>query len=121
MTDAELVRLAAEKVMGWTEDESGVSMDDDTFIIYGSKEQPMLSVDGNEVWNPLTSISDAWMLVEKLWDEQNGGWQIGIQTEDGGRIRCTVNKDGAYCGHCTLESASGAITYAALRAVGEEV
>lgn len=56
MTDAELIRLAATKVIGWHLD-----AEHRKYWMDGS-----LAVADASLWNPLTDISDAWMLVEKL-------------------------------------------------------
>ena len=67
LTDRELIVALAEKVMGWTVITSGRGSlvafsprDEDDRIL--ATTHPWESVD----WNPLTSIADAWMLVEAM-------------------------------------------------------
>lgn len=76
MTDAELVRAAAEKVMGWK------WQGDAEQIINPLKENEFRIVPGGGLfchkvgwWNPLTSDADCWMLVDKLI---HNGWKFEL-------------------------------------------
>ena len=58
MTNEQLNRLCAEKVMGW-----GLSMTKKFWMIDTSELQsPFIKV---EEWNPCENISQAWMLIDK--------------------------------------------------------
>jgi hypothetical protein len=112
-TDAELVRLAAERVMGWTQK---------VFCDYcdhceGHGGMPV-------GWNPLTSDADCWMMVDKLtaeWcfmlDWQQPEWSCEFHRcglDDGDRtmsdIHIATERDRRRC-----------ILLACLRAVGVDV
>ena len=64
MTDAELIRAAAEKVMGWTKPTG-------CYCWYCNQ---LLVADGE--WNPLASDTDAFMLVDKLGER---GWEFMLK------------------------------------------
>lgn len=93
MTDAEIVRAAAERVMGWREGKPDSGL-------------PYSRLEG--CWNPLTSDDHAFMLVDKLLGkvdikrERNRHWICVI---DGGDV--VVSKDRRRC-----------IVLACLKAVG---
>jgi Phage ABA sandwich domain len=96
MTDQELDKLAAEKVMGWPADPlGGVPVRD---------------------WEPTRELSDAWMLVEKMGAL---GWYFGIYNfhVEGQSWRVEIMKGSAHYQR-EDESIARAITLAALRAVG---
>ena len=118
MTNAELNKLAAEKVMGWHEYGDGILKPD-------SDEPLYVNNDFKEVWkwNPCESIADAWMLLEKLdwfW------FQVGRENCDG--VRWDVRTYDDY--DCKAEdeinvtcedTAPLAITKACLKAAGVKV
>ena len=117
-SDAELIRLAAEKVCGWTWRPRALRWDGKgTEKLAWSDDCPSEQAD----WNPVANIADAWILLTKLWDSPGENWTVDIHLIEGGQCRVTVNKDGSYKGHCTNEEPGTAITYACLRAVGEQV
>lgn len=108
MTDVEITRLSAERIMG--------------FKAHGALHWTNgdVSVDRFK-WTPLASIADAWMLVEKL---KADGWEITIQWHwcepnlwDWGIT--LVKREHVRGSHGT--EVGRAITIAALRAVGVEI
>jgi hypothetical protein len=113
---AEIIRLSAERVMGWTSWKSPMAgpNDPDDCWATGNDESPSWRKSG---WNPLTSISDAWMLVEKLRGPAN--WSALHVNSASFCMEFSMGKTGI--ANCHSESAPRAITYAALRACGEKV
>lgn len=112
MTDAEMVRLAAEKVMGWEAKESWT-----TVMIWQPVGINCLH------WNPLTSDADCWMLVEKL---QEQGWGIRVAVHVGGYLRGTSVRIYRYEPFIQfrieeMPDRRRAIVLACLRAVGVDV
>lgn len=145
MTDQEIVRAAAERIMGWRYwrfEENGPSRFDGSFPVFSQwNHSPDVATcfvhhaedESDRWWNPLTSIADAWMLVEKLRDQglncvtgnnahakvQNFAAFVDAVWSLGKRIN-SVPEDGdvALRGWSISETARRAITIAALRAVG---
>lgn len=130
MTDAELTRLAAERVMGWAINPDGDMATALLLTRAEMNERHMLNLpwvclmsgdhDCNQPkkhWNPLESIADAWMLVEAM---QARGFWFFMNTADhwagfgeGGSIKASSEVE---CKNAT--QAPRAITMAALRACG---
>ena len=120
MTDAEIVKLAVEKVLGLVKVSKPFPLEGEFIIVPSSWEGRGLYIHPSRMFNPLYSISDAWMLVEKL-------------IVRGYTFKVTVNKYNAVAtffaddeGTPTSWQAHNrghphAITIAALRAVGEKV
>jgi hypothetical protein len=82
MTDAEIIRTIAEKVMGWMPVHERYAPHCGCSMVYDQREETLgkrfigpacgvtLHVE-HDRWNPLTSISDAFMVVEKM---REFGW-----------------------------------------------
>ena len=112
MTDQEKIEFLAEKVMGWHKHWSHPDYPAD----WVDKESGHAAYAD---WNPLLSISDAWMVVEKinsrlLWfhiECANGvEWSAKV---------FTARFDGEECKHvASAETAPLAICNAAISAVG---
>ena len=107
MTEREQVVAAAQAVMGWK--------------VAGTEVCQYIERNGRRIypcvdWNPTRSISDAWMLLDKL---EAQGWAYSVSPR-----RCGIWKPlGRSLESCHVESANGdstpaAITLACLRAVG---
>ena len=113
MTDADMVRLAATKVMGWTKapkkDSVGEWWEDTSLPV--PQRYP-----ASPEWNPLTSIADAWMLVEEV------GKHFSIELTTASSAVAYVgfmSKGDGYRGADAHDnSVCRAITVAALRVVG---
>ena len=111
MTDQEIVRAAAERVMGW---DAGLMRE--TERPGGLKYR---RADGSILYfRPLESIADAWMLVEKLTDSPDGIaymcdlYRIGLGSE--WKCQFSVGEE-VYSHEATI---TRAITLAALQSVG---
>ena len=79
MTDQEKIEFLATRVMGWYRP----SRQSDVGFGYWSKTNET----GGETtmccnWNPLLSISDAWMVVEKM-RERNLSFMVGFSRDEG--------------------------------------
>jgi hypothetical protein len=121
MTDKDLIIAAAKEVMGWTVYTSGrgsavaVSPQEDEMDRILATTHPWESVE----WNPLGSIADAWMLVERM--REKGRHCLILRSYESGLTVASF-----YLGphdrsdlSATDMSAPRAITLAALRAIGE--
>lgn len=129
MTDAELVRAAAERVMGWR-----VHFRNTAFWVKADEERGIMKTVEACVskWNPLTSDADAFMLCDKM-AELGYGWRLDFDGMDSASFvenpqRYSGNRDlreeydslhdrAAVCGFDRRKC----IVLAALRAVGVEV
>lgn len=104
-TDEQIIRTLAEEVMGWERSHHAT---------------PDSSWGGN--WNPLTSIADAFMVVEKIGGldliKVDSGWMVGDGSEgfstDGGFVEMQLEN------HAIAETAPRAISLAAYRVVNSQ-
>lgn len=119
MTESEIIRAAAEKVMCWTAKgreiwTGGVWVDD--FPHFPGCRIHSGAIDRVDGWNPLTSIADAFMLDSALAAD---GWRLCLRRRFDGWL--------ATYARGVVEIAAGdkdpsrAITLAALNASGVEV
>jgi hypothetical protein len=72
-TDTEIIELLAREVMGWVADDPTCWKDSFGKIVAG---RDGWSVDGVLPWNPLESIADAWMIVEKMADHHKDSFRL---------------------------------------------
>lgn len=131
MSDSELVQLAATKVMGWRVYGGYGSLR--AAAEDGSRFRLDLGVNGSllRLWNPLESIADAWMLVEKLANlhfvigkhgKQHTAWFVDKIWAIGKVQNEVPHQDDPAClGSWTADAAPRAITMAAVKACGVEV
>ena len=109
MTGEEMVRLAAEKVMGWHWCNG-----------FGTRW-----VDGNtgrdiaaDDWNPFTSASDCRMVIDRM---QELGYEFRIEIA-GGKTFALIGRPKSQTAYHAHEADFGrAIVLASLRAIGEKV
>ena len=72
MTDQEITRLVAEKVMGWHYNPEGACWFDDMdqFAAHGQPYHcPQCHMDAQE-WNPMTSDADACAVIDRLAEQE---------------------------------------------------
>lgn len=129
MTDAEIVQVIAEKVMGWHEQTFPKSImpswkgwaDDKNVCQAWAEDDPGYDI-GDEAWNPLTSDADACAVLDRMMEL---GWPYALGNN------CVVKGHEHYC-HFWLnkefksvkvhaDSRQRAICLAALKAVGVKV
>ena len=124
MTDEELTRLAAQKVMGWTSEvrimHGRGKNDQRTHTEYTVCRQMDRSARARheDEWHPLTDWGAAGEIVEKM---RADGWRVNIHIdEDGCHVTLTGKHGSGLIGQaCDNEKTSThAITIAALLAVG---
>lgn len=78
-----LDRLAAEKVMGWTEDAIGGLWQDKGHFLYE------INTGGKDCWQPTRDIAQAWLLLKRVMGDDgcmvingNGDWQAYVEGSD---------------------------------------
>ena len=92
MTDREIVVAIAEKVMQWTVNRNQMSPSCCDMYEY-QNENGLYRHNANGTrtyWNPLTSISDAFQVVEKMRERFGYAFQLDSVGFDGAEWRCQV-------------------------------
>ena len=123
MTNRELDALVAEKVMGWrllqwidevAEDETWQNDDGWYWDGRGGDYQAY-------EWEPTTNISDAWLVVEKLINnDKRDTVEVSIMVDGTGALVNFYRESGDACPQVSADTAPKAICLAALKAVGME-
>ena len=116
MTDQDLIDLVAEKVMGW---------EVCTNLGFSTYRQPSGYITND--WNPLASMDDAWMVVERMvggglypnLDVDEEGWTIELMWGRGFAEALWPGFEDT--GLTSDKNAGRAICIAALGAAGEAV
>ncbi len=126
MNDTEMVRAAAERVMGWSLTDRVANGWGHGPEVYMTGEDPEQedSSPTFQGFDPLNKISHAWMLVEKLGTRPNSAFAVTIATDLKGSTyaaRFGLLADGRIGNSVDGATAPRAITLAALKAVGVEV
>jgi len=114
MTNREIDRAVAEKVMGMGNGKSYV-------IIPDYAGNPTVTSDTGDYmieWNPSTDISAAWEVVEKM---QESGWMSIICTAPEGHAAAFTRSHSLKGNEPYQKNAAKAICLAALKAVGGEL
>lgn len=115
MTNDELDRLAAEKIMGW----KGIYLNEFGSAWILPSSSPGCVFKEREDWQPTRNIAQAWDLLEKFKH-----WSLctGLHEDTQHTVFCGIGKD---IGHITweakAETAPLAIVKACLKAKGIEV
>ena len=133
MTEREQVVAAAQAVMGWTV--VGFSDDDRAEGVYPrlieniEREWVLVTEKGGtptrwgvrswQSWNPTRSISDAWMLLDRIV-QLGGGVQVCMAPGPNPWVEVTMLDENRQVTHVKAEATTvpAAITVAALRAAG---
>lgn len=116
MTNNELNKLAAERVMEWE-----LPKDLKYFFVTWEKDEKPVKEDMD--WNPCENIADAWLLVEKMVNKK---LSISVRSDKGISF-CSVHKEISEdkwmqsLASVSADTAPLAITKACLKAVGENV
>ena len=141
MTDAKIIRTIAEKVMGWMPVHERYAPHCGCSMVYDQREETLgkrfigpacgitLHVE-HDRWNPLTSISDAFMVVEKMREKiayqtktQTFSFQL-CQTGIPGKWFCSfVTNSGDWSTQARIDDADNparAICLAAIAAIADQ-
>ncbi|MGD6964508.1 BC1872 family protein [Fictibacillus phosphorivorans] len=112
MTEHEMDRLVAEKVMGWEP-----FYQDDVIVSWITERGELFfSTDETSEWNPSADIQDAWLVNEKFF-------RVHIETGNGANEHCVTIRDkvGWMVSYAYAKTVPEAICLAALKAKGVEV
>jgi hypothetical protein len=63
VSDTEMVVFLAEKAMGWKTSEFWWAIPEGMYVAVGGRRP-------GKIWNPLISIADAWMVVERMREKR---------------------------------------------------
>ena len=115
MNNREIDRLVAEKVMGWTH------LPNQAEFWYPPGVHPLSNIYGHTVPSYSTSISDAWLVVERM-REMGYNFHASVSAE-GSKVAATflASNDPLPVSRWTLDSMPMSICLAALRSLGVEV
>ena len=122
MTDSEITRLLAEKVMGWEALQHYTAVDHHTGAVdtewcwTTTTGDPMMTCDD---WQPLTHIEHTWMVYHKMIEGQSR-MAYSDEIENMHKKRYFKNENGVLCKREAPDTLS-IICLAALKVVGVEV
>lgn len=113
MTDEQIIEKLATEVMGWKLDEGEDDYGQSQLFWYDNSDE----IRQDESWNPLEDMNDAWMVVEKLWEEGISLWVGPDPIKGGYAVQCKPVERNVH-DFIRAETATYAICIAALRAKG---